>query len=69
MANKMKKLQSTALLSTKVSGKTTINKAKNKIVYELRPVSLFLFTIKSTTKKLNNRSPKTPVCMTNSSGI
>ena len=61
MASSKKKLVKTALLSPKVSGKTTKSRVKKRIAKEFVPVNLFLFTTKSTTKTLNKRMLSTTI--------
>ena len=61
MASNRKKLVKMALLSPKVSGKTTKSKVKNKIAKEFVLVSLLRLTTKSTIKTLNNKMVKIPI--------
>ena len=69
IASNKKKLVKIALLSPKVSGKTTKRSVKKRIAKELDPVSLFRLTTKSTIKTLNKRIVKIPIDGSNSTSL
>jgi hypothetical protein len=61
IASIKKKLVKMALLSPKVSGKTTHSMVKKRMANEFVPVNLFLLTTKSTNNTLNKSVKSTKI--------